>query len=143
MKRNHDGYATDTTLENKEGSIMAKKLELWGMGFILVSSFIQIFLLIPSQTITAGAIQYKLEEKIDHVYSITRSSYQKLHPEVTEPIFDSDQKSFSNYEYAEQNKDIESTQWQTNTLNNIVGCLFILGSLMLLIGKHLEIKSSF
>ncbi len=114
-----------------------KRIEFWGIGLILVSSFIQIFLLYPSQSLTDDAIRWKLEEKIDLVFTASRSNFKKLHPEINTTWDNPEQ--LNNYKHVEMNEELETTQNQTAFIKWVVGFLFVIGSSLLLLGKHLEI----
>ena len=104
-------------------------MELAGRILILLSVFIKFFVLTPSRDITNDAVRYKIENKIDIVYSIVRDNYQKLHPEVKEPYFKANPELFGNYKYAEQDSEFMSTAKQTRAFHILVEIIFILGSL--------------
>ena len=120
--------------------MLSKKLEFWGLSLILASSFIHVFLLTPSRELTDEAVRWKLERKIDLIYSATRSNYQKLHPDVLGSVYTFDPKMLNNYTYANQNKEFGVTKGQTTLFGWIVAGFFLIGSGLVLSGKYLEIK---
>jgi hypothetical protein len=119
-----------------------KLFELIGLTIILSSFFIQTFILLPSQTTTTGSIRYKIEKKIDTIYNITRSNFQKLNPDIKEPIFLANSKLFSNYDYADQDTEIVGTYRQTKVLKYLVSILFIVGSFFMIAAKYLDYKQT-
>lgn len=119
-----------------------KMLELVALILILSSFFIQVFVLNPSQIITTDAVRYKIEQKIDIVYSIVRDNYQKLHPAGKEPHFIANPKSFDDFKYAEQDSEIIHTDKQTKFFNILVAIIFIIGSLCLIIAKYCEYQEA-
>ena len=118
----------------------AKRSEFWGLAFILASSFFQLFLLYPSQSGTNDAVRWKLEEKIDLVFAASRSNFRKLHPEINVTCDNPEQ--LNNYKYAEMNQELKTTQNQTSFFQWVVGGFFLVGSSLILIGKHMEIKQA-
>lgn len=119
-----------------------KMMELAGLFLILLSFFIQVFILTPSQNITNDAVRYKIEQKIDILYNIVRDNYQKLHPEVKEPYFIANPKSFDNFKYAEQDSEIMHTAKQTKSFHILVAIIFIIGSLALICAKCFEYQET-
>ena len=116
----------------------SKKIEIIGLTLILISFFIQTFVFLPSKNITDDSIRYKIETKLDTIYSITRANYQKLNPNIKEPIFWVNPKEISNDAYAGQDDSLEDTLAQTKWLNSIVAFVFIIGSILLIIAKRIE-----
>jgi len=120
--------------------LKSKIFEFWGILLILASSFIQIFLLSPSQDLTNEAVIWKIEEKLDLIFMAATLNYHKLHPEENHSWNNPDQ--LDTYKYVEMNKDLQTTKKQTTTLQWVVGSIFLIGSLLLLIGKFMEIKET-
>ena len=124
---------------------MQKRIKLFefiGLAIILSSFFIQTFILLPSQTTTTGSIRYKIEKKIDTIYNITRSNFQKLNPDIKEPIFLANPKLFSDYDYADQDTELVGTYRQTKILKYLVSILFIVGSFFMIAAKYLDYKQT-
>ena len=119
-----------------------KLFELIGLIIILSSFFIQTFILLPSQTTTTGSIRYKIEKKIDTIYNIIRTNFQKLNPDIKEPIFLANPKLFSDYDYADQDTEIVGTYRQTKVLKYLVAILFIVGSFFMITAKYLDYQQT-
>ena len=119
-----------------------KLFEFLGLTIILSSFFMQIFILLPSQSTTTGAIRYKIENKIDTIYNIARSNFQKLNPDINEPVFWANPKLFSDYDYAEQDTEIVGTNRQTKLLKNLVSILFLVGSTLMIAAKYIDYKQT-
>jgi len=121
---------------------LAKYLEVFGLICILTSSFIQLFLLNILEEISQETIQYKIENKLDIIYAINISNYKKLHPDnknVKTYHFPNDFER--SYIYAENNKNSTRVSKQTNWTKKVIGFIFILGSILIIIGKLIEIKT--
>ena len=119
-----------------------KLFELIGLIIILSSFFMQTFILLPSQTTTTGSIRYKIEKKIDTIYNIIRSNFQKLNPDIKEPFFLANPKLFSDYDYADQDTEIVGTYRQTNVLKYLVAIFFIVGSFFMITAKYLDYQQT-
>ena len=120
--------------------MLHKKLEIYGLILVLSSSFIQFFLLNKSQDTAKNAVIYKLEKKIDLIYSAARSNYEVLTPDKSLPIFVFNKKAFNTYEYAGDNGYLENTTYYTDLFGKVVAILFILGSTLIVFGKYAEIN---
>ena len=50
-----------------------KKMEITGITIVLLSTFIQLFILPKTQSITDNATRHKIENKLDIIYRITQN----------------------------------------------------------------------
>lgn len=118
--------------------MLHKKLEYYGLILVLLSSFIQFFILNKSQELTNGAVAYKIETKLDVMYSVIRSNYQSLNTNSKENYWVNPDE-LNGYKYAEMNQSMEKTKSQTEWFGNIVALLFLFGSLLMVLGKKVEL----
>lgn len=116
----------------------SKKTEFWGLALILASSFLQLFLLLPSQSVTTDAVIYKIETKLDLIFAASRSNTRALYPKESITIDNPEQ--LKNYLFAEQNDHLNSTKSDTTLAQYGVALCFFAGSGLILLGKHQEIK---
>jgi len=124
---------------------MKKKItlfELLGLIFILLSFFLQVFLADSSQELTNNGIRYKIEQKIDIIYNMTRDNYQKLHPEIEKPHFMANPAAFDLYQYATEDNLIKFPKAQTKSFNFVAITFFIIGSICLIIAKMYEYRKN-
>jgi hypothetical protein len=128
-------------LELQGRSVLHKKLEYYGLILVLLSSFVQFFILNKSQELTSGAVVYKIETKMDVMFSAIRSNYQSLNADSKEKFWVNPD-HFNNYKYAEMNQSMEKTKSQTEWLGNIVAFFFLLGSVLMVLGKKIELSNS-
>ena len=119
----------------------SKKLEFWGLILVLLSSFVQFFILSKSQDITNGAIIYKIETKLDKIFMASKSNFQVLHLEPDERTMWVNPTTFNSYKYAEQNENMSRTKSQTEWFGNVVALFFVLGSFLIIWAKKLEIDA--
>ncbi|WP_417761394.1 hypothetical protein [Shewanella sp.] len=119
----------------------SKKLEMWGLVLILLSSFVQFFILSKSQNLTNGAVIYKLETKLDRIFMASRSNFQTLQPEPLKTMVKVNPEAFDSYEYAEQNKSMAETKMQTELFGDVVTVLFLIGSGLIILAKKMEIDA--
>lgn len=119
----------------------SKKFEMWGLILVLLSSFIQFFILSKSQDITNSAVIYKLETKLDHIFMASRSNFQSLQSEPSSTMVWVNPNAFNSYRYAEQNDSMEKTKSQTEWFGYLVAGLFILGSGLIILAKKMEIEA--
>ncbi|MDH1470236.1 hypothetical protein [Shewanella sp. GD03713] len=117
----------------------SKKMELWGLILILLSSFTQLFILNKSQDLTNNAVVWKIENKMDVIFSVLTSNHDILNFGVPENPKTAGE-LFTNYKYAEMNKSMETTQNQTKFIGLFVSVLFVLGSFLLVLAKYIELK---
>lgn len=118
----------------------AVRLELIGLSLILLSFFLRAFFYAELNSLTNDTVQYKLEKKIDIIYSIVRDNYSELHPDRKGAGFYSSPKYHDNYKYAENNKSINKVKNQTNWVKIVLSILFVIGSTLIIWGKGIELS---
>jgi len=118
----------------------AKRFEMAGLSLVLFSFFVQAFVLNPLRSLADDALRYRIEAKMDTLYSIERANYEKLHDGVKESYFWANPDSFGNYKYAEQVGDIMRVSSQTKYASIVVALMFIIGSGCIITGKYSEYK---
>ena len=116
----------------------AIQLEILGLLFVLVSFFFQSFFFEQLSSLQNEAVQYKLERKIDMIFSIVKDNYSELNPNEKGAQFWSNPDSHNQYKYAEDNKLLENVKNQTNWAKVILSSLFAFGSILIITGKYLE-----
>ncbi len=119
----------------------SKKIEMWGLILVLLSSFVQFFILTKSQDITSGAVNLKLETKLDLIFLASRSNFQTLQPEPSNAYIKVNPEIFNNYRYVGQDSRMETTKTQTEWFRYIVGALFLIGSGLIIVAKKMEIDA--
>ncbi|CAH1557923.1 hypothetical protein [Vibrio rotiferianus] len=117
----------------------SKEYEFWGLILVLLSSFVQFFVLNESQDLTDSAVTYKLEKKLDDIFRASRSNFQALHPDEPQTLVWVNPDVFDEYEYAQDNNRLEHTKAQTDWLGKVVGVLFLIGSGLIIWAKRLEL----
>lgn len=117
-----------------------KKLEFWGYLLILLSTLIQIFFLPAIKSAYEDSKRYKLERKIDILYSISTHNFTKLNSNIKQPLFNSDPNYFTTYEYAEDKYEMKTTDTIFSILTFIFAVCFLTGSVLLVKKRHLEFK---
>lgn len=105
---------------------------------MLVAFFFQTFFYEQLSSLSTGAVQYKLERKIDFIYSIVKDNYSESNQKEKGAHFWSNPKTHSQYPYAEDNESIENVKTQTSWAKAILASIFALGSLLIIIGKYIE-----
>ena len=120
---------------------LAKYFEIFGLTMVLVSSFVQVFLLNSLEEISQESVQFRMENKLDILYGISISNFQKLHPEDRSVRTHHFPDFFErNYKYAEDKSDIERVSKQTSFTKYAIGFIFVIGSFLMLFGKIIETK---
>ena len=120
---------------------LAKFFEIFGLTMVLASSFVQMFLLTSLEEISQESLQFRIENKIDILYAIGISNFQKLHPENRSVKTYHGPNAFErDYKYAEDKSDLKRISMQTSFTKYIIGFIFVIGSLLMLIGKIIETK---
>jgi hypothetical protein len=116
----------------------AKKLEYYGLIFILASTFFQLFLLTPSKDNADSSVIFKLEEKVDVIYQMSKANFQKLYYERTNHAYNPELDNKLFYKYAEMNENQNHVKGQSNLIGIVVGLLFLFGSVLMCCAKRLE-----
>ena len=120
--------------------IKAKTLEITGLFLVLLAFFVQSFILVPMEDLLNESEQYVTEEKIDIIYSIVRHNYSKLSKEKIGGHWWSNPKYHDEYKYAGDKKSTKSINSQTKTARYVFAFIFIIGSVLMLIGKVIELN---
>jgi hypothetical protein len=119
----------------------AKKMELYGLIFILASTFFQLFISSPARDYADSSVVFKLEEKMDVIYQLSKANFQKLYYKVADSSYNPELDSKLFYKYAEMNKNQQHVKGQSNFIGIIVGLVFLFGSALICYAKHLEYLS--
>jgi hypothetical protein len=122
----------------KSIEVRAKKVELCGLILILASTFFQLFISAPARDNADSSVVFKLEEKMDVIYQISKANFQKLYYKASDSSYNPELDSKLFYKYAEMNKNQQHVKGQSNFIGIMVGLVFLFGSLLICYAKYLE-----
>ncbi len=123
-------------------ALNAKRCELIGMVLILVSAGWQIFVERSLAEVEADIRQYKLNHKLDALFSIVSDSYIRQFPEKTinKPHMGTVER-IQNWTVADSERE-DPMEMLTKWATWITAIVFFWGSILIVYGKWLETKET-